>query len=566
MEPFVDVANYFEDDEYEHIRPIARQFRNTELIGTKFNNEDQGHFLQEEFIADIYWHNNDRETEVSPVIQIPDVSPTVVATFVKYLETQVIMDDINEDNLEELLKIAKWFNYQDLKSTVFNWMLLNLGLDNALKFYSLNKQYSIGGMSTFQLFVLKNFKKLNQATNGFPDIPKATLDAWLGNDNLGVKDEELFEIINGWGKDRISLMVHVRFCKMSESYLKEKVMNSDNIKDYPRTVCTLVDKCRRYSLPKGRCSLHNHRNPSEFVFTVGGSCPGEGPTNRIEVFNPRKNEWNLSVKRMPGSVTRAGHGMGVIGETVYIFGGCQRRLNHGQSEVYGFHETYAFTPRTGVWRQLNSMTTSRCCYVSSAVNLGLIYALGGNNGSHRLRSAEVFDPMTNEWKDLPSMTLARSNACAVAYQGKVFAIGGFDGDQIHSSVEIYNPFNNTWTFGSPLNIGRRGVKAIVYHDKIYVIGGFDGTQSLKTVEVFDGNSWTLLESKMNLQRSNFAVTIMDDQIMVMGGFQGAVVTQEAEVYNDARDAWTKVKPMNLVRRALAAVTFDHYLLSMKHFQ
>ena len=262
MEPFVDVANYFEDDEYEHIRPIARQFRNTELIGTKFNNEDQGHFLQEEFIAAIYWHNNDRETKVERKVQIPDVSPTVVATFVKYLETQVIMDDINEDNLEELLKIAKWFNYQDLKSTVFNWMLLNLGLDNALKFYSLNKQYSIGGMSTFQMFVLKNFKKLNQATNGFPDIPKATLDAWLGNDNLGVKDEELFEIINGWGKDRISLMVHVRFCKMSESYLKEKVINSDNIKDYPRTVCTLVDKCRQYSLPKGRCSLHNHRNPN----------------------------------------------------------------------------------------------------------------------------------------------------------------------------------------------------------------------------------------------------------------------------------------------------------------
>ena len=68
---------------------------------------------------------------------------------------------------------------------------------------------------------------------------------------------------------------------------------------------------------------------------------------------------------------------------------------------------------------------------------------------------------------------------------------------------------------------------------------------------------------MNLRREDFAVTIMDDQIMVMGGFQGA---QEAEVYNDARDAWIKVKPMNFDRCAQAAVTFDHYLLSMKHFQ
>ena len=68
-------------------------------------------------------------------------------------------------------------------------------------------------------------------------------------------------------------------------------------------------------------------------------------------------------------------------------------------------------------------------------------------------------------------------------------------------MEIYNPFNNTWTFGSPLNIGRSGVKAIVYHDKIYVIGGYDGNSELKIVEVFDGNSWTLLESKMNRNQS-----------------------------------------------------------------
>ena len=60
---------------------------------------------------------------------------------------------------------------------------------------------------------------------------------------------------------------------------------------------------------------------------------------------------------------------------------------------------------------------------------------------------------------------------------------------------------------------------------------------------------------------------MDDQIMVMGGTIGfGVATQEVEVYNDARDAWTKVKPMNLDRSALAAVTFDHYLLSMEHFE
>lgn len=94
-------SNYFEDDEYEHIRPIARLFRNTELIGTKFNSEIQGHFVDEEFIAAIYWSNNDVDTLVDKKIEIP-VSNTVVATFCKYLETNAIMDDINEENLEEI--------------------------------------------------------------------------------------------------------------------------------------------------------------------------------------------------------------------------------------------------------------------------------------------------------------------------------------------------------------------------------------------------------------------------------------------------------------------------------
>ena len=68
---------------YEHIRPIARLFRNTELIGTKFNSEIQGHFVDDGFIADIYWSNNDVVTLVDKKIEIP-VSNTVVATFCKY--------------------------------------------------------------------------------------------------------------------------------------------------------------------------------------------------------------------------------------------------------------------------------------------------------------------------------------------------------------------------------------------------------------------------------------------------------------------------------------------------
>ena len=67
---------------------------------------------------------------------------------------------------------------------------------------------------------------------------------------------------------------------------------------------------------------------------------GDDMTNQIEVFNNRKNEWIVSNKKMPGTVEIAHHGMGVINETVYIFGG----FHHDQSEGYYYaSETYAYT-------------------------------------------------------------------------------------------------------------------------------------------------------------------------------------------------------------------------------
>ena len=136
--------------------------------------QPQGYFVQPEFIAAIYWFNNDKDTPVPKKIEIP-VSNSAVGSFVKYLENNAL-DNINEDTLEEMLKIAKWFNHGDLKSLLLDWMMTNLNLDNAVKFYLMNKQYSLGGMVTFQTFILKNFKELNKLTHGFP-TNRATLFA-----------------------------------------------------------------------------------------------------------------------------------------------------------------------------------------------------------------------------------------------------------------------------------------------------------------------------------------------------------------------------------------------------
>ena len=557
----LDVSCYFEDDKYEHIRPIAKHYKNVKLA-----NENASVNIPEEFVAAIHWSNYDMESPIDPQIEVP-ASTTALNAFAQFLEHGKL-DHLTTENVEEIIRIAVWFHYYDMTMHIFKWMFDNLSLDNSIRFYNLSKDFKVSAyFKHFQTYVLKNFKALNEITNGFPTVSIATLNAWLGNDNLGIKDEDLFDIILNWSKDKLVLMSHVRFCKLTETFIKEKVIPCEQLKDFPRNVCTIVSKLRRYSLRKRKCNSHKNRNPSEFVLAIGGWCSqhtprnDEGPAYCMEVFDNREVKWKSS--NMP--IKRAYHGAEVINDTLYIFGGFLRRSIMGQTDGYYARETFSYNPKGNVWRGRADMKVSRC-YVSSASLYGLIYAIGGFNGRYRLRSAEVFNPELNYWAPLPPMTMTRSDGCAVGFQGKVYAIGGFDGEQIHSSIEIYNPMTNEWTFGPSMITARSGVKAIVYHGKIYVIGGYDGGRRLKSVEVFDGRTWTELPGKMNLRRSNFAVTVVDDQIMVMGGFQGEKVTEEVEVYDDIHQVWTKTKPMTFDRSALSAVTMNHFMLSMNDFR
>lgn len=65
----------------------------------------------------------------------------------------------------------------------------------------------------------------------------------------------------------------------------------------------------------------------------------------------------------------------------------------------------------------------RRCYASVCTLNGKIYALGGNNGIMRLRSAEVYCPKTNQWTLIASMNRRRSDADACAFNDRIYITG-----------------------------------------------------------------------------------------------------------------------------------------------
>jgi len=54
--------------------------------------------------------------------------------------------------------------------------------------------------------------------------------------------------------------------------------------------------------------------------------------------------------------------------------------------------------------------TSRRIGVGVAIINRLLYAVGGFDGTHRLRSSECYDPDRDEWTPMASMNTVRSGA------------------------------------------------------------------------------------------------------------------------------------------------------------
>lgn len=72
------------------------------------------------------------------------------------------------------------------------------------------------------------------------------------------------------------------------------------------------------------------------------------------------------------------------------------------------------------------------CYVSVVLLNGIIYAMGGFDGHHRLGSAEKYDFERNQWTMIAPMTSQRSDACATVMNGKCNVINHY---------KCYNNFN-----------------------------------------------------------------------------------------------------------------------------
>ena len=151
------------------------------------------------------------------------------------------------------------------------------------------------------------------------------------------------------------------------------------------------------------------------------------------------------------------------------------------------------------------------------------------------------DPKCNfqedRWFHLSEMPGRRCRCGVTVVRGRVYAVGGFNGSLRVRTVDMYDPTADTWTSIASMDARRSTLGVAVLGDMIYAVGGFDGSSGLNTAEVLDlavtgSQEWRPIAS-MSTRRSSVGVGVLGGLIYAVGGYDGnsRQCLASVEVYN-----------------------------------
>uniref|UniRef100_A0ABK0LT50 Kelch-like family member 2 n=1 Tax=Rattus norvegicus TaxID=10116 RepID=A0ABK0LT50_RAT len=524
-------------------------------------------------------------------VRIKEVDGWTLRMLIDYVYTAEIQ--VTEENVQVLLPAAGLLQLQDVKKTCCEFLESQLHPVNCLGIRAfadmhactdlLNKANTYAGISSkdtlpelicSQCCAFHDSQGWNQL--GYPSTEQHFADVVLSEEflNLGIEqvcslissdkltissEEKVFEAVIAWvnhDKDvrqefMARLMEHVRLPLLPREYLVQRVeeealvKNSSACKDY------LIEAMKYHLLPTEqrmlmksvRTRLRTPMNLPKLMVVVGGQAPKA--IRSVECYDFKEERWH-QVAELPSRRCRAG--MVYMAGLVFAVGGFNGSLRVRTVDSYD--------PVKDQWTSVANMRDRRSTLGAAVLN-GLLYAVGGFDGSTGLSSVEAYNIKSNEWFHVAPMNTRRSSVGVGVVGGLLYAVGGYDGAsrQCLSTVECYNATANEWTYIAEMSTRRSGAGVGVLNNLLYAVGGHDGPLVRKSVEVYDPttNAWRQV-ADMNMCRRNAGVCAVNGLLYVVGGDDGSCNLASVEYYNPTTDKWTVVSSCMSTGRSYAGVT------------
>ena len=177
-------------------------------------------------------------------------------------------------------------------------------------------------------------------------------------------------------------------------------------------------------------------NDKHFLYLIGG-LEGDKCKNECYRYDPRSNEWN-SLPSM--SQERSQAAAVYFDKKLYVFGGSSLSRCLSSCEIFNL--------TTKQWNFGPAMKENRrgC---GAIVYHDKVFVVGGSNGVTSLVSVEIFDLKSNEWLTNINGLTHRLNIPRIGLglgicTDRLYAIGGFDGRHFLKSIEIYDETSQQW--------------------------------------------------------------------------------------------------------------------------
>ncbi len=175
-----------------------------------------------------------------------------------------------------------------------------------------------------------------------------------------------------------------------------------------------------------------------------------------------------------------------------------------------------------------AMTTARTGHTATLLADGRVLLAGGDAGTNRFGSAELYDPKTGAFSPTGSMTTGRIDDTATLLpDGRVLIAGGYAGytgmfvlerNEIWW-VETYDPRTGTFTPTGSMSTPRTGHTATLLGDGRVLLTGGDARDSATSAETYDPRTGTFTPTgSMSTPRTGHTATLLGDgRVLLIGG-------------------------------------------------
>jgi WD40 repeat protein len=182
---------------------------------------------------------------------------------------------------------------------------------------------------------------------------------------------------------------------------------------------------------------------------------------------------------------------------------------------------------------------------------GTILIAGGETSTSALKTAEIFDPLTDTFSPIEEMTSARWAFTATLLQnGKVLIAGGYDNTNAQANAELFDPATNSFTRIQNMTSARMHHTAtLLASGKVLLTGGWSSESPitvLATAELFDPftNTFTATGSMSAVRAMHSASLLANDKVLILGGASPMFSVASAELYGPASGTFTDAGLLN----------------------